>query len=69
MDIHMPDMDGVEATKIIRATETGADLPIIGLTAEAFTDRHEEFIKAGMNSVVPKPFTEEQLLRTIAQYR
>lgn len=69
MDIHMPDMDGVEATRIIRASESGANLPIIGLTAEAFTERHEEFIKAGMNSVVPKPFTEEQLLRTIAQYR
>lgn len=69
MDIHMPDMDGVEATRIIRATKIGATLPIIGLTAEAFTERHEEFLKAGMNSVLPKPFTEKQLLETIAQYR
>ncbi|MCG8493174.1 MAG: PAS-domain containing protein [Sneathiellales bacterium] len=59
MDIHMPEMDGMEATKAIR--EKGHDIPIIGLTAEAFKERHEHFMKIGMNDVLTKPFTENQL--------
>ena len=68
MDIHMPEMDGVEATKIIRSTEIGKSLPIIGLTAEAFSERHTQFRAAGMDDVLTKPFTESQLAKLLAQY-
>ncbi len=68
MDIHMPEMDGVEATKYIRATEHGARLPIVGLTAEAFSERHDLFRDAGMNDVLTKPFTEEQLVKALAKH-
>lgn len=61
MDIHMPEMDGIEATRMIRATPENATIPIIGLTAEAFIERHSQFLNAGMAEVVTKPFTEEQL--------
>ncbi|MEH6403502.1 MAG: ATP-binding protein [Sneathiella sp.] len=68
MDIHMPVMNGIEATKLIRATNSDKALPIIGLTAEAFTESHVEFINAGMNKVLTKPFTEKQLADTLATY-
>lgn len=68
MDIHMPEMDGVEATKIIRASKEGARIPIVGLTAEAFSERHAHFRAAGMDDVLTKPFTELQLSQILAQY-
>lgn len=61
MDVHMPEMDGVEATHIIRETFSPDHLPIVGLTAEAFFERHQDFRKAGMNDVLSKPYTENQL--------
>lgn len=69
MDIHMPEMDGVEATRIIRSTKIGETLPIVGLTAEAFVDRHQNFMESGMDGVLTKPFTEQKLADTIEQYR
>lgn len=69
MDIHMPEMNGIDATKLIRSSDSGATLPIIGLTAEAFAERHAQFIAAGMNGVLTKPFTERQLAEYIAAYR
>ncbi len=68
MDVHMPVMNGVDATKIIRSTEQGKDLPIIGLTAEAFEERHVLFRKSGMNAILTKPFTESQLSDILSQY-
>ncbi|MEH6403627.1 MAG: ATP-binding protein, partial [Sneathiella sp.] len=61
MDVHMPEMDGIEATKIIRTEERYDALPIIGLTADAFSERHEIFMDIGMIDVLTKPFTEKQL--------
>ncbi|MEP5700430.1 MAG: ATP-binding protein, partial [Sneathiella sp.] len=69
MDVHMPEMNGIEATKAIRATPYGKTLPILGLTAEAFADRHAELISIGMNAVITKPFTEKQLADAIQNYR
>lgn len=69
MDIHMPEMDGMEATEIIRKSRSARQLPIIGVTAEAFTDRHVLFLKAGMNDILTKPFTEKQLADVLAKNR
>jgi len=68
MDIHMPEMDGIEATRQIRAKCDASTLPIIGLTAEAFLERHALFMEAGMNGVLTKPFTEQQLQGILAQH-
>jgi CheY-like chemotaxis protein/HPt (histidine-containing phosphotransfer) domain-containing protein len=68
MDIHMPEMNGMDATKLIRVSKTKHDLPIVGLTAEAFAERHAEFLNAGMDGVLTKPFTEEQLATVLAKY-
>lgn len=68
MDVHMPEMNGLDATKLIRLTKTGKTLPIIALTAEAFQERHAQFREAGMDAVMTKPFTEEQLREILAAH-
>ncbi|MBT6036432.1 MAG: response regulator, partial [Kordiimonadaceae bacterium] len=65
MDIHMPVMDGVEATKEIRKLPQGRDVPIIAVTAEAIRDRVKVFLESGMDEVLTKPFTEIQLMRIL----
>ncbi len=67
MDVHMPEMSGIEATEIIRKDYSLKELPIIGVTAESFSDRLAELDRVGMNSVLTKPFTKQQLLEILAR--
>ena len=62
MDIMMPEMDGYEAMKLIRAQKKFTDLPVIALTAKAMKDDKEKCIKAGANDYISKPLDVEQLL-------
>jgi PAS domain S-box-containing protein len=64
MDIQMPEMDGYEATKVIR-DKLGLNIPIIAMTASALKGERERCIEAGMNDFVPKPFVIEELLYVI----
>jgi signal transduction histidine kinase/DNA-binding response OmpR family regulator len=64
MDLQMPLMGGVEATKIIRET-ISTSIPIVALTANAFKSEIDKCISAGMNNYVTKPFEEKQLLKVI----
>jgi CheY-like chemotaxis protein len=64
MDVQMPVMDGVEATKAIRRGEAGedkADTKIIALTAYAMTGDKDTFLKAGMNDYLAKPVVLDEL--------
>ena len=63
MDVQMPDMDGLEATRRIR--ENGNDIPVIGLTAHALEGDRDQCIEAGMDDYVPKPFSPNELLGKI----
>jgi CheY-like chemotaxis protein len=66
MDIKMPILDGLEATRQIRAKQP--DLPIIALTANAFdSDRHAAF-EAGCNDFLSKPVNAEKCIQTIAKF-
>mgnify|MGYP002654652764 CR=1 FL=1 len=69
MDIEMPFMDGVEATRQIRQLPDAAkaNIPIIALTANAIKGNREEYLAAGMNDFITKPFTEEQLTAVVKQ--
>jgi PAS domain S-box-containing protein len=65
MDAHMPEMDGIEATRLIRAHPMHGKVPIIGLTADAFVNQHKALREAGMNTIVTKPFTDDELMAAI----
>ena len=65
MDIQMPEMDGLTATKVLRSNHRFADIPIIGLSANAMPGSKEEMLSAGMTSYLTKPVEKQQLLRTM----
>ncbi|GGI78328.1 response regulator [Shewanella gelidii] len=69
MDMQMPQMDGLQATKQIRALESSgaveSNLPILAVTANAVEGDREQCVAAGMNGYLSKPFSREQLFDTL----
>jgi CheY-like chemotaxis protein/HPt (histidine-containing phosphotransfer) domain-containing protein len=68
MDIQMPEMDGLEATRMIRSMADKADLPILAMTANIFEDDRKACLEAGMNDFVAKPFDLENLFSTVIKW-
>jgi signal transduction histidine kinase/ActR/RegA family two-component response regulator len=70
MDVQMPEMDGFEATAIIRARErdTGKRLPIIAMTAHAMKGDRERCLAAGMDSYIAKPITASELIELLEKF-
>lgn len=69
MDIYMPELDGIEATKAIRSsTESWRNTPIIALTANAMGDEEELYKAAGMNDYIVKPVDADLLRQKITRY-
>lgn len=68
MDIQMPNMDGYEATRIIRQLEDKrlSEIPIIAMTANAFAEDRKQAFDAGMNGHIAKPINAENLKMTLA---
>jgi CheY-like chemotaxis protein len=68
MDVQMPEMDGFEATALIRQKErgTGRHLPVIAMTAHALSGDRERCLAAGMDDYVTKPIQPDEFFRTIA---
>jgi PAS domain S-box-containing protein len=66
MDIQMPVMGGIEATKIIR-TELKNNIPIIALTANALKGQSEKYFECGMDDYISKPFEIDELVKKIGQ--
>ena len=67
MDVRMPGIDGLKATKFIRDELhiKESAMPVVGISAACTNEDRQKYEKAGMNAFLPKPFTEEMLLTTI----
>ena len=68
MDMQMPEMDGLEATRRLRGELGLAEVPVIALTANALASDREACLAAGMNAHVGKPFDLEELVRVIRSH-
>ncbi len=67
MDMQMPEMDGYEATKMIRQNPDFDSLPIIAMTAHALKGDKEKCLEAGMNGYITKPINQEILFNTLSK--
>ena len=68
MDVHMPEMDGLEATRELRKNKNLATLPVIALTASVMADEREQAFTCGMNDFLEKPLDPEKLFATLKKY-
>lgn len=70
MDIHMPEVDGLEATRQIRGLEdAGQEIPIIALTANAMAEDKQMCLDAGMDDYLAKPINEKELTGALEHWR
>ena len=65
MDVQMPEMDGLAATRAIRSLEDGGRVPIIAITAHAMKADRDACVAAGMNGYLAKPFRAEELYEVV----
>lgn len=70
MDIRMPIMNGYEATETIRALDRAdaAEIPIIAMTADAFSEDHKKCLEAGMNAHIAKPIDMQEVVKQLKKY-
>jgi CheY-like chemotaxis protein len=66
MDVQMPEMDGLEATRSIR--QRGVNIPIIAMTANVFKEDIERCLAAGMNDHIGKPLDMANVMKKIRKY-
>ena len=68
MDIQMPKIDGLEATRILKANATTSNIPILALTAFAMKGDEERILQAGCDGYLAKPVDIKELLKKVAKY-
>jgi len=68
MDLHMPEMDGWESTKIIREQKGHKNTPIIAMTADAMMGIKEKCVEIGMNDYLAKPFTANDFRKMVKKW-
>ncbi len=68
MDVHMPELDGISATREIRKTISAEKLPIIALSATAMNEEIDLCLEVGMNSFLPKPINKDDFQEIIIKW-
>jgi two-component system cell cycle response regulator DivK len=68
MDIQMPDFDGVEALRRLRADDRTAAIPVLAVTAQAMQGDRERFLAEGFDGYLSKPVNVRELIGTVRQY-
>jgi CheY-like chemotaxis protein len=68
MDIQLPGMDGLEATRIIKTDSKLKDIPVVAITGFAMQGDREKALESGCDDYITKPFDFEDLLKTIEGY-
>lgn len=68
MDIQMPELNGIEATKIIRKIKDYENIPIIGISAFDFEEERERIFKAGIDDFIGKPINKKELIKKIKKW-
>jgi two-component system cell cycle response regulator DivK len=68
MDIHLPDLDGIEALGRLRTNERTASIPVLALTAQAMHGDRERFLAAGFHGYISKPVNVAELLGTVREH-
>ena len=66
MDMHLPEMDGITATRIIKSNEDTRSIPILAFTAAASESDKEELLNKGFDGYIPKPVEFKNLLEMIS---
>ena len=67
MDLHLPEMDGITATRIIKADEKNRHIPVLALTASAMKGEEQKLIDKGFDGYVAKPIEVKKLLEAITE--
>jgi two-component system cell cycle response regulator DivK len=65
MDMQLPDMDGMAATRILKASAETRDIPVVALTASAMKGDKERMLLAGCDAYIEKPFNYQELLAEV----
>ena len=68
MDMQMPVMDGLEATRILKSDPVTQDIPVVALTAAAMAGDREDILRAGCNDYIAKPIKVDSFLTKVAEY-
>ena len=68
MDIQLPDIDGMEATRRIRAAESDTEIPIVALTSFAMTGDREKALAAGCTGYIEKPINPDTFMEELKKY-
>ena len=68
MDIQLPEIDGLEATRILKADVTTSNIPVIALTAYAMKGDKERALEAGCDGYLTKPIDIKELLKMVTEY-
>jgi len=68
MDIQMPEMDGLEATRILKTDASTSNIPIVALTSYAMKGDKEKVLNTGCDGYLAKPFNIQELLKEVMKY-